>query len=120
MPHSPKRNIYLSYADSDHKFAERLAQALSKNACVNVRLDKDTARGVSEGQAMSKAIDASSHVVLIVSDESMDSPWVNFEIGVALAKHKVVVPVYLSERLRRNAPPHLAKRHGIVAQNAQP
>lgn len=42
---------------------------------------------------VSKAIDETDYFVVILSEESSDSPWVQFEIGRALGAHKKILPI---------------------------
>jgi hypothetical protein len=98
--------------------AKRLVKALSDDVVVSQPTDH---HGVGKGsesimKRIRKQLDLASAVIVLVSEKSLDSPWVNFEIGAALGLDKVVIPIFLSRSAQRLAPKALCEIEGIVAE----
>jgi hypothetical protein len=75
--------------------------------------------GFAGRQMTADALAASDAVVVFVGGAT-DSPWANFEIGVAVGGEKTVVPVYLTKEARRGAPSALTRYAGIDAYDQKP
>jgi hypothetical protein len=59
-------------------------------------------------------------VIVFVSATALRSPSINFEIGAAVGGDKKVVPVFLTEAARRDAPALLSAVQGIDAHDLKP
>jgi hypothetical protein len=57
---------------------------------------------------------------MLISEDALASPYVNFEIGAALGSHKKMLPVFLSKRTRRKAYALLRHLKGILAEGLTP
>ena len=62
------------------------------------------------------ALESASWYVVLVSEDSLNSARVYFEIGAALAQGKPVLPIFLSATARRRAVAPLKRRKGIAAE----
>jgi len=91
--------VYLSYAQPDADAAHALADALRSDGLA-VWDDTLVVPGEHWGQASATAIKRADAFVVLLSDESVDSPWVRNEIQYALGASRFedrVVPVYLDD-----------------------
>jgi hypothetical protein len=111
--------IFISHAGRDTQFARALSQALESEglATWNVSLARTTEPIQRE---LEEALKSSSWYVILLSDDALDSSWVNFELGAAVGQGKHVLPVYLSERARRRSPSVLSDVRGIRAVDLRP
>ncbi|WP_320414582.1 toll/interleukin-1 receptor domain-containing protein [Candidatus Magnetobacterium casense] len=59
--------------------------------------DKNIVQGSSVVDLMEKALRESNVMVVIISEHSITSQWVFFEIGVAIADEKRIIPVVIDD-----------------------
>ncbi len=111
-------DVFISYANSDRDVAERLVSAL-RASNVSGWLDKaDIAAGDSIPSAVRAALKGSKAVLVLLSPRSLQSEWVQFEIGAAEALGKKIVPVIVSgEHLEKQFPAILGNRQWIDARH---
>lgn len=88
--------IFLSYANEDRKLVRGVVEALRRRGLVTegevVLLDShDLAPGDNVRRMIKKQISAASKVVIIATDHSAGSEWVNYEAGMASALEKPIV-----------------------------
>jgi hypothetical protein len=86
-------NIFISYARQDYPFAHKLVAAL-RNVSIKGWLDDvDIAAGSAVSSGLRSAINESGAMVVLVSPRSLESQWVNFEIGAGLAQDRPIIPI---------------------------
>ena len=96
MTHS-LQNVFISYAQADRAHAEGVVRALS-HAGVSVWIDKAKIKGGDQWDTeIHKALNEAKVMVLIVSARSLESQWVNYEIGSAIAAGIPVIPVLVGD-----------------------
>jgi hypothetical protein len=107
------RSVFLSHNSQDNEFANRLAGDLSRNG-VRVWIDEAEMKvGDSLIKSIQSAIKDMDFLAVILTPESVKSPWVEKELNVALAKEitgkrvRVLpillrdceIPIFLSEKV---------------------
>jgi len=91
-------DAFISYSSQDSDFVDQLTRIL-KSTGVKVWLDKDELYpGVNWIEELERGIEQSQHMLLVVSPNSLNSPWANFEIGAILSKfahspETLIIPV---------------------------
>jgi hypothetical protein len=91
-------DIFLSYANDDHDRVERVVQALEHRGW-SVFWDRHVTPGQKWEEVLETHLANARCVVVLWSARSVDSPWVNFEAGVA--KHRrVLVPARLDAEVK--------------------
>jgi len=112
----PKK-FHLSYSKTD-ALARRFVEALTKNLDeIGVMTSPkfiDSSKHEHINRTIRRSIDQASAIVAIISDETLLSPWFNFELGAAMSTNKQILPVFLSKHAKRMAPSYLAKMPGLV------
>jgi hypothetical protein len=86
--------VFISYAHDDRDLVPDVQEALRKNDrdVVFVDLDPlDFKRGRSIRRIIQERIRSANKVVIIASDHSANSAWVNYEAGMAAALDKPIV-----------------------------
>ncbi len=90
-------SAFMSYSRDDSAFALRLAQDL-KAAGATVWLDQlDIKAGTSWDNAIEDALNAATHMLIILSPASSRSSNVRNEISYAMEQGKIVIPVLYTE-----------------------
>lgn len=90
-------DIFVSYASPDRDVAFRIVEFLEQNGISCWVAPRDVAPGVDYGRAIIDAIEQSRALVLILSDQSNDSQFVQKEVERAVSKTKAVLPVRIRE-----------------------
>ena len=91
--------IFLSYARQDHRLVGAVRRALLERGMIRgndvvIMADKILKPGISDVRKTIKdQINSASKVVIIASDNSANSDWVNYEAGMAAALGKPIVLV---------------------------
>jgi hypothetical protein len=86
-------HVFISYAHDDFEFAENLKQRLEKSG-FGVWMDSEGIRlGEDWREEIDVAIEDSFVLLLIISPNSMSSPYVTYEWSFALGAHKNVLPI---------------------------
>ena|SRR5437867_12781012 len=102
MPDEHRRSIFISHTSKDSQFARALSDALEKRGLGSwyvrlARTEEDVQRELEQ------ALEQSSVYVFLLSEATMSSPWMFFELGAAMGTGKYVLPVYFSENAWRRA-----------------
>jgi TIR domain len=93
-----EKHTFISYNSKDYRFVDRLTTGL-RALGVRVWLDRVEIRpGDSLRGRLQAAIENAEHVIVVLSDNSVHSTWVNVELSAALAKQRLenrrlVIPV---------------------------
>lgn len=112
--------VFISYAHADAHEARRLVTAL-RDTTVSGWLDAaDMASGASISSEVRSALETASAVVVLLSPRSLESEWVQFEIGAAEALGKRIIPVIVSgDNLEHELPAILRDRIWFDARGRQ-
>lgn len=99
------KRVFISYARGDELSARELRDNL-RNMEVAGWMDESA---IASGDAISKKIRESLHrasaVIVLVSERSLRSPWVQFELGAAEGMGKAIIPVLIGpEGIERKLP----------------
>jgi hypothetical protein len=95
-------SVFISHAAGEARFATDLARALHRRG-IESKTDADVRRlGDEWGQkALKTALQSADWLLVIVSDRSITSPNLNFEVGAAIGQEIGVIPVLLSRAAGR-------------------
>ncbi|MBF0336499.1 MAG: toll/interleukin-1 receptor domain-containing protein [Nitrospirae bacterium] len=94
-----KEQIFISSAMQDSEWVSLFFDELRQTG-VTVWFftkDKNIVQGSSIVDLMEKALRESNVMVVIISKNSITSQWVFFEIGVAIADEKRIIPVVIDD-----------------------
>jgi TIR domain len=114
---SKKSQIFISYARSDKVIAEQLTRSFKQQG-LSVWLDYESLKpGSSWQDELENALRRADIFVVVLSEDSVKSNWVNAEIGFALGQKKKIVPI-LVDNVR--LPLNLTKLQYIDARKLNP
>ncbi len=105
-------SVFISHSSRDRGFAERLASDLKAKGMYVWYDDWELKVGDSFVEKISDGIKSKDHIIVVLSKESVKSPWVMKEINVGLIrelkeKRVVVLPVIIEDC---DLPPLLADK----------
>lgn len=108
--------IFFSYTADEGPFVRSVAAELRRRG-VDLSESSEAEGGSGWSEQLQDAMQAAS-VVVVFLGRTVDSPWINFEIGAAIGQSKHVLPVFLSH----GAQDADVARHfsGIDASNLKP
>lgn len=116
-----KYDVFVSYAHQDMPFVDELVRHLkTKNRRLNVWFDHGALRlGDSFSNSVQEALEQSKYFLLVISPGYLNSPWANFEMGVALGragspKHENIIPLMIGDVNRTSLPPPIARTTPIL------
>jgi hypothetical protein len=90
-------DVFLSYSSKDKPWVSEFASALRAGG-VKAWFDvADLAPGERWQEKIQEALRESSTLIVILSPNSIDSPWTFFELGAAVADNKRIIPVLLED-----------------------
>jgi hypothetical protein len=104
----PGWDLFISYSRGDRVIARRIAHDLTARG-VSVFLDEDSiALGESWADQIYDALTSVDAILILISESSLTSRWVENEWSAALRSDSVrLIPVLISPTARRNIPPSL-------------
>lgn len=108
------QRVFISYSLHDKEWVRAFAQDIQDQG-FDVWLEDWTATSAG---VVSKALRDSDVVILLVTDQYLDSPWTLFELGAAMAGNKAVVPV-VSEGIDLSKLP-VPLRHVVFVRKEEP
>lgn len=112
--------MFLSHSVRDARYATALTKALSRRGLKVWSFGTSVRAGDSWLRQVDNALRSVDLCVVLLSDESVNSRSVNFEMGAMIGRGKKVVPVYLSPGARRRAPAPIEAFQGVLAEHLTP
>jgi len=113
-------SVFLSYTRDEVPFVRAVANELQQRG-VDVSFDETRLEpGGSWRDTIDDALQSAKVVIVFVTSKTLASSFVNFEIGAAFGREKRIVPVFLTEGGRRDAPRLLSTVGGIDAYDLKP
>jgi hypothetical protein len=115
--------VFISHAHEDQSLVRRIAQGLQKNG-LDVWLDEtEIMPGENWAQRISEALEESQAMVVVITPNTLRSPWVHREIEYALGKksyRRRVVPVIVGpeDDIPADAIPWILRRLKMVMMPA--
>jgi len=107
--------IFFSYSTKDREVGHALERELSKHGFY-VWSERNIMPGEKMIDAFEKALKEADIYILLLTPNSIESLWVNFEIGVAVSRQEVslVIPVLLKDAI---VPPQLSSLQYLDGRN---
>jgi hypothetical protein len=119
MTDTNSTRIFLSHTYDQRPFVREVADELRRRGFDPGAETAELKAGQEVQEQLSQAL-ASSTMFVVFIGKSVDSPWMNFEIGAALGGSKPLLPVFLTEGGRQSAPSVVSKLKGIEAYDLKP
>ena len=114
-----KPRVFISYGQEDNQWARQLASALTERS-VDVWFDTMEINAGQEWQrALTRGLRDSDVYVLVIGRHTLSNPNVMFELGVASATERPVIPIILSSGSSPDLFTKLAHIHQIRTDDVQ-
>jgi TIR domain len=111
--------VFISHSHSDTPTARALSKALGEHGLEALWVDTVDA-GSEMTRKLENALRSAGWYIVLVSEDALSSPNVNFEIGAAMGGKKRVLPVFLTRSAQRKASSPLNGFSGILAEGLSP
>lgn len=85
--------VLISSTPRDRDLAENLAQHVREAGAHVLSVEQTPNRGDSIDFDLRRALQKADEVVLILTDRSLNNPYLLFELGAAFSMHKRVIPL---------------------------
>lgn len=99
--------VYISHSAKDSELAKDLAHRLSEVSVETCYVNSKTETNEDASKwrlAIRMHVLASDEVIVLLTDNSADSPWVRYEMGVADGLDKRLTPVIVNEGVEKRVP----------------
>jgi hypothetical protein len=102
------KRVFISYARGDELAARELRANLQNMEVAGWMDESDIAAGDAMSKPLLDSLRRASAVIVLVSDRSLQSPWVLYELGAAWGMGKTIIPVLIGpEGIEKNLPEFL-------------
>lgn len=91
--------VFISYSSKNKDIADTLRNVLIKNRIDTWMAPNDIPAGSKYAQVIGKALKCCSCLVLLLTNESQQSPWVAKEVERAINYRKTIIPIQLEDVL---------------------
>jgi hypothetical protein len=120
-----KLDVFISYSVHDRDFIDQLAQGLLSQGFSTIHAAPRDPSDLHWADQIEAQIERSRYILFVVSQASLGSPAVNFEIGMALSKaahspDTTIIPIFTQEVNTRDLPFSLKNRLLVNAVNLNP
>lgn len=109
-------DVFISYSREDKHFAQSLSHYLqTKN--ISTWTDTELKPGMNWQEEILEALEKSKIFVTIISENSIKSQWILFELGLAVGKNKETIIIQKSDIDKATIPVEVANRQIIDGTN---
>lgn len=103
----PQAKIFISHSSIDKPFVHKLKEELSKDSSLKFWIDEnEILSGDDIQKTISDSLKEMDYLLLVISENSTKSPWVNFEVSqfMGFAENKRIIPIILSKGQKFSEP----------------
>lgn len=90
-------DVFISYSSKDNTAAQAICHCLEQNDIRCWIAPRDITPGTEYGDLIDEAIKQAKVVVVLFSERSVASPWVNGEMNIAFEEQKTIIPFRLDK-----------------------
>ncbi len=105
-------DLFISSSFKDRPWVSEFVAALRKEG-VRPWSDADIAPGEKWEEIIQQALRESTRLVMVLNPDTIQSPWVFFELGAAIAGKKRIIPV-LTKDLELSSIPTLLRKYQFL------
>jgi hypothetical protein len=100
--------VLISSASKDKDLAENLAQSVRDSGASVLSVEQTPARGETIDFDLRRLLRKADEVILILTDRSLNDPYLLYELGAAFSLHKRVIPILVGIE-EADVPPLIAQ-----------
>ena len=87
--------VFISYSSEDKEYAETIKKEFEKNGIKTWMAPGDIPAGSSYAGVITKALKETDALVLLLTNHSQESKWVDKEVERAINYRKIIIPIAL-------------------------
>jgi len=91
------KQVFVSYASGDEDVARELAANFRDTELTGWMDQSDIASGDAIAEKIKGSLRRASAIVVLVSERSLGSPWIHWEVGAALGMGKPIIPILVGQ-----------------------
>ncbi len=88
--------VLISSTPRDKDLAENLAQLIREAGVKVLSVEQTPAQGESVNLSLRRALKKSDEVIIILTDRSLNNPYLIYEMGAAFSMRKLIVPILVN------------------------
>jgi phosphoribosyl-ATP pyrophosphohydrolase len=92
--HSAALRVFISHASPDSMDAQHIAKALGEVGVDTWLASRDVKAGQNFAESIIEAIEKSTHLLVLLTEDSLKSPHVKREVNHAIDQQKALLPVF--------------------------
>ncbi|WP_347396440.1 toll/interleukin-1 receptor domain-containing protein, partial [Parabacteroides leei] len=103
----PQAKVFISHSSIDKPFVHELKEELSKDNSLKFWIDEnEILAGDDIQKTISESLKEMDYLLLVISEHSTKSPWVNFEVSqfMGFAENNRIIPIILSKGQKFSEP----------------
>ena len=100
--------VFVSYAREDKGPASELISQLTRQSNIHIFTTDKMSAGENWQSKIKKELSKSDYFLVILSPASINSKWVQFELGAAWGLNKFIIPVVTNEEVVNRIPLELS------------
>jgi len=103
----PENKIFISHSSIDKQMVRRIENELTKEKSLKFWIDKNEILvGDDIQKAISQGLKESDYLIIIISENSVKSNWVNFELSqfMGLTENQNIIPIVLDKESKFSEP----------------
>ncbi len=117
MNNNKSYDVFLSYSAQDKEWVEQFEEALNESG-IHAWFDvANIEPGEHWRNHIEKALRESKALIVILSPNTIESPWMFFELGAAVAGEKRIIPVLTQDMEWKNIPLPLTRYQYVKAES---
>lgn len=113
-------NVFISYAAGDELAARELRANLPDVEVAGWMDESDVAQGHAVSKSIRESLKRANAVLILVSERSLNNPWVQFEFGAAEGMGKKIIPILIGPESLDQGLPDWLRDHSYVDGRTQP
>ena len=91
------KRVFISYAHDDENVAREFRESFRDMEVTGWMDQSDIAMGAPIARKVKESLQQASAIVILVSERSLESQWVQFEIGAAFATGKPMIAILIGQ-----------------------
>jgi predicted nucleotide-binding protein len=113
------RKVFISASKEHDSWVREFVRILSESG-VDVWWDEEQiAVGEPFGDKLEEGLRTSDYMIMIVSPDSIESPWFNFEMGAALGRGSKIIPIVAKDVNWKDLPGPIRARRFLTMESPE-
>jgi hypothetical protein len=112
-----RQSVFISHSHADAPLARELSKALANGGIRPWLPDEEIRPGERWKERLLEELRSARVVIVLLTPASVQSPWTFFEVGAAVADHKIIIPVLSRDMKPEDVPAILRQFQWVRASS---